>query len=521
MTQHPNPTAASPAALDGEPSARELQLLYEISCRLDASLDLQQVVPPVLEALARHTNMNYGTLTLLHRDTGQIMIEAAHGLSPAQAKRARYRVGEGVTGRVIETGEPLVIPRKSESPLVLDRTGRGKRPDTAFVCVPIKIGREVIGALSVDTPTKPDAELQRDARLLQIVASMIAQAVQLRRDALEEQERLAEENRRLRGELGQRFRPANMIGDSHEMREVYHQIARVARTNATVLICGETGTGKELVAQAIHYNSDRANGPFVRVHCAALPESLVESELFGHVRGAFTGAVRDRKGRFEAADGGTLFLDEVGDIPPSIQVKLLRVLQEQEFERVGDSRLIRVNVRVIAATHRDLAAMVSNGRFREDLYYRLNVFPIYVPPLRKRPSDILPLAEHFLHLYAKQQNAPARVLSPEVRHRLLTYSWPGNVRELENTIERAVLVCEGATIEVQHLPPALQALTDEPEGADQSLAGQVARLERKLITDALRSSGGNITAAAHLLQTTPRILAYKIRKLGMDPRRFQ
>ncbi|MCX7886293.1 MAG: sigma 54-interacting transcriptional regulator [Verrucomicrobiae bacterium] len=514
-------TVRTSLTLDGEPSARELQLLYEISRRLDESIDMQQVVPSVLEALARHTNMNYGTITLLHRDTGQIMIEAAHGLQPAQARRVRYRVGEGVTGRVIQTGEPLIIPRKSDSPLLLDRTGRGKRPDTAFICVPIKIGHEVIGALSVDTATKPETELNRDARLLQIVASMIAQAVQLRRAALEEHERLAEENRRLRGELGERFRPANMVGDSHEMREVYQQIARVARTNATVLICGETGTGKELIAQAIHYNSDRAGGPFVRVHCAALPEALVESELFGHVRGAFTGAVRDRKGRFEAANNGTLFLDEVGDIPPSIQVKLLRVLQEQEFERVGDNKLIRVDVRVIAATHRDLAAMVANGRFREDLYYRLNVFPIYVPPLRKRPSDILPLAEHFLQLYAKQLNAPARVLSAEVRHRMLTYSWPGNVRELENIIERAVLVCEGPTVELRHLPQVLQALGEDSDNADRSLAGQVARLERKLITDALRSAGGNITAAAHLLQTTPRVLAYKIRKLGMDPRRFR
>jgi len=503
------------------PTDRELRLLYEISRRLEESLDLREVVQPVLEALARHMNMTYGTLTLLHRDTGQIQIEAAHGLTPGQSRRGRYRLGEGVTGRVIQTGEPVVIPRKSESPLLLDRTGRGKRADTAFLCVPIKIGQEVVGALSVDTPSRPGSELQDDVRLLSIVASLIAQAVQLRRAALEEQERLAEENRRLRGELRERFQPSNMIGASHEMREVYEQIAKVARTDTTVLICGETGTGKELVAQAIHYNSDRANGPFVRVHCAALPEALVESELFGHVRGAFTGAMRDRKGRFEAADGGTLFLDEVGDVPPSIQVKLLRVLQEQEFERVGDTRPIRVNVRVIAATHRDLTAMIANGRFREDLYYRLNVFPIYVPPLRKRLPDILPLAEHFLRVYAEQHRLPARRFSPEVRSRLLAHPWPGNVRELENTMERAVLVCDGETIEVQHLPPALQALDDAPSDAGNSLVAQVARLERKLITDALRSAGGNMTAAAALLQTTPRILSYKIRKLGMDPSRFQ
>jgi len=507
--------------IEPEPSVRELRLLYEVSRRLDESLDLQVVLPPVLDALARFMDMNYGTLTILHRDTGQIMIEAAHGLTPAQAKRVRYRIGEGVTGRVIQTGEPIVIPRKSESALVLDRTGRGKRPDTAFICVPIKIGQEVAGALSVDTPTKPEHELHKDARLLCIVASMIAQAVQLRRAALEEQERLADENRRLRGELRERFRPANMIGASHEIREVFLQIAQVAPTNATVLICGETGTGKELVAQAIHYNSNRAEGPFVRVHCAALPESLIESELFGHVRGAFTGAVRDRKGRFELADGGTLFLDEVGDIPPSIQVKLLRVLQEQEFERVGDTRTIRVNVRVIAATNRDLPAMIANGRFREDLYYRLNVFPIYVPPLRKRIADILPLAEHFLNLYARQYNKPARTLSNEVRHRLLAYSWPGNVRELENTIERAVLLCDGQTVQLQHLPGALQTIDASGSDAAEGLAAQVAALERKLITSALRNTYGNIAAAARALRTTPRVLAYKIRKLGIDPKALQ
>ncbi|MCS7337379.1 MAG: sigma 54-interacting transcriptional regulator, partial [Verrucomicrobiae bacterium] len=498
--------------IESEPTARELRLLYEVSRRLDESLDLQVVLPPVLEALARYMDMNYGTLTILHRDTGQIMIEAAHGLTPAQAQRVRYRVGEGVTGRVIQTGEPIIIPRKSESPLVLDRTGRGKRPDTAFICVPIKIGQEVAGALSVDTPSKPDAELRNDARLLCIVASMIAQAVQLRRAALEEQERLADENRRLRGELRERFRPANMIGVSHEIRQVFDQIAQVARTNATVLICGETGTGKELVAQAIHYNSDRADGPFVRVHCAALPEALVESELFGHVRGAFTGAVRDRKGRFELADGGTLFLDEVGDVPPSIQVKLLRVLQEQEFERVGDTRTIRVNVRVIAATHRDLPSMIATGRFREDLYYRLNVFPIHIPPLRKRVADILPLAEHFLNLYARQHNKPARMFSAEVRRKLLAYPWPGNVRELENTVERAVLICPGQTILVEHLPPALQAIEEPDTEPGEGLAAQVAALERRLILEALHNTGGNVAAAARALRTTPRILAYKIRK---------
>lgn len=530
MSQTP-PSSDTPAkaagAADVPRSQRELTLLYEISRELDRSLDLRVVAPAVLELLARHMNMNYGTLTLLHRRTGEIFIEAAHGLSPAQARRARYRVGEGVTGRVIQTGQPMIIARKSESPLLLDRTRRGKPADTSFLCVPIKIGDEVVGALSVDEATKPESELHDDARLLSVVASLIAQAVRLRRAAQEEQERLEEENRELRARLGERFRPANIIGQSHEMQSVFDQIAQVARTSATVLILGETGTGKELVAHAIHYNSDRARRPFVRVHCAALPETLIESELFGHVKGAFTGAVADRKGRFELADGGTLFLDEIGEIPPAIQVKLLRALQEREIERVGDARPIRVDVRLIAATHRDLPALVAQGRFREDLFYRLNVFPIYVPPLRRRKADILLLAEYFIKRFSQEQQKNVRILSPEVAERLLAYSWPGNVRELENAMERAVLVCEGEAILPRHLPPTLQTAPaagggpEIPPASNAGLAELVAAFERDVIGEALRAENGNVAAAARRLKTTPRILAYRARQVGLDPRTFK
>ncbi len=508
----------SPTEAPAEP---ELRLLYEISRQLDASLDLRDVVHPVLEALARHMNMNYGTLTLLHRQTGEILIEAAHGLTPQQTRRGRYKIGEGVTGRVILTGEPVVIPRKSESPLLLDRTRRGKSPEASFLCVPIKLGAEVVGALSVDEPTKPESELREDARLLSIVASMIAQAVQLRRAAQEEQERLENENRLLREELQERFHPENIIGNSHEMQAVYDQIAQVSKTTATVLIYGETGTGKELVAHAIHFNSDRAGGPFVRVHCAALPETLIESELFGHVKGAFTGAVADRKGRFEMADGGTLFLDEIGEISPAIQVRLLRVLQEREIERVGESKPRRVDVRLIAATHRDLPARVAEGKFREDLYYRLNVFPIYVPPLRNRKADIIQLAEHFLRKYAQEQRKKVNSLSAETVQRLLAYRWPGNVRELENCIERAVLLCETETLQPRHLPPTLQ-VGDAPEAAKSGagLAAQVAAFERDLISEALRATKGNVAAAARRLQTTPRILGYQMKKLGLRSESF-
>ncbi|OQA28363.1 MAG: Nitrogen fixation protein VnfA [Verrucomicrobia bacterium ADurb.Bin345] len=499
---------------------RELQLLYHVSCILDQSLDLRDIVSPVLEALSGFMDMRYATLTLLNRKTGDILIEAAHGLSPQQARRGRYKLGEGVTGQVVLTGKPAIISRTSESPMFLDRTRRGKRPDTSFLCVPIKVEQEVVGALSVDLVFRPENELNAYARLLQIIASLIAQAVKLRRAAQEERERLEEENQRLREELRNRFRPSNIIGNSHEMQLVYDQIAQVSKTGTTVLIAGETGTGKELVAHAIHYNSDRADKPFVRAHCAALPESLIESELFGHVKGAFTGASTDRKGRFELAHGGTLFLDEIGEVPPSIQIKLLRVLQEREFERVGGTETIRVNVRVIAATNKNLEELVNQGKFRDDLYYRLHVFPIYVPPLRKRKADIVLLADHFMEKYAKENGKHVRRLSSAVIDMLMSYHWPGNVRELENCIERSVLVAEGDVIHPYHLPPTLQTAEATGSSPRGDLKGLVDAYERDLIQDALKSTRGNMAAAARALGTTQRILGYKVHKLGIEAKKY-
>ncbi|MBU0678685.1 MAG: sigma 54-interacting transcriptional regulator [Verrucomicrobia bacterium] len=505
-----------------DPSRRinELKLLYEVSRLLDESLDMRDVVSPVLEALAEHMNMQYATLALFNRQTNDILIEAAHGLSPKQQRSARYKLGEGVTGQVILTGEPMIIERTSESPLFLDKTQRGKRADTSFLCVPIKVGNEVAGALSVDRPYSEAANLQNDLRVLTIVASMTAQAVKLRRAAQEERERLEAENERLRAELKDRFRPSNIIGNSHEMQIVYDQIAQVSKSPANVLILGETGTGKELVAHAIHYNSDRADQPFITAHCAALPESVIESELFGHVKGAFTGATADRKGRFELAHGGTLFLDEIGDIPPSIQIKLLRVLQQREFERVGGTKTIKVNVRLVTATNRDLQTMAADGRFREDLFYRLNVFPIYVPALRKRKADIVQLADYFLEQYSRAGGKQIRRLSSAAIDMLMSYHWPGNVRELENCIERAVVVAEGDVVHPHHLPPTLQTAEASGTAASGDLKGLVEAYERDLITDALKSTRGNVASAARSLSTTQRILGYKIRKYDVEPKKY-
>lgn len=499
---------------------REIDLLGEISRLLDRSLDLREVAGPMLEALSVYMEMKYATLTLLNRKTGEVLIEASHGLSAQQAQRGRYRLGEGVTGQVALSGKPIVIPRTSESPLFLDKTQRGKRADTSFICVPIKAEQEVAGTLSADRAFDPAADLQQDVRLLTIIASMIAQAVKLRRALQESQERLSEENARLKAELKERFRPANIIGNSHEMQIVYDQIAQVSKSSTSVLIEGETGTGKELVAHAIHYNSPRADRPFIKAHCAALPESVIESELFGHEKGAFTGAVAERKGRFELAHGGSLLLDEIGDVPPSIQIKLLRVLQEREFERVGGTKTIKVDVRVIAATNKDLQALVQQGKFREDLYFRLHVFPIFVPPLRKRKSDIVLLADYFLQKYAQENGKDVRRLSSAVIDMLMSYHWPGNVRELENCIERAVLVAEGNVVHPYHLPPTLQTAEASGTPVSGDLKALVGAYERDLIRDSLKSTRGNIAASARALGTTARILGYKIKGYQIDPRPY-
>jgi len=512
----------------GEPQlervVQELSLLFEVSQALDRSIDLRDVVNPVLQAIAKHMGMVRGTLTLLNRETNEILIEAAYGLSASQRERGRYRLGEGVTGKVVQTGQPAVVPRISEEPLFLNRTGARKqlhKKDISFICVPIKLGNEAIGALSADRLFAESVSFQEDVRLLSIIASMIAQAVRLRQSVLEERQRLLEENVRLQEELKDRFRPSNIIGNSKPMQAVYDLIARVSKSDTTVLIQGESGTGKELVAHAIHYNSLRAANPFIKVNCAALPEGVLESELFGHEKGAFTGAVSQRKGRFELAHGGTIFLDEVGDFSPSTQVKLLRVLQEKEFERVGGTATIKTDVRVIAATNRNLETLIADRTFRQDLYYRLNVFAVHIPPLRERRADILLLADYFVEKYSNANHKYIRRISTPAIDMLMSYHWPGNVRELENCIERAVLLSDDGVIHGYHLPPTLQ--TAEASGTVHAgaLHETLDNVERELILDALKSSRGNMAKAARTLGITERVMGLRVKKHGIDPRRFR
>jgi Nif-specific regulatory protein len=503
---------------------QELLLLFEVSQILDQSIELAEVVGPVLEAIARQMGMMRGTITLLNRQSGQIMIETAHGLSEVQKERGRYRPGEGITGQVVKTGKPAIVPHISDEPMFLDRTGARKRlqkTDISFICVPIKIGNEVIGALSADRLFEEGVSFEEDVRLLSIIASMIAQAVRLRQEAQEEQQRLLEENARLQSELREKFRPSNIVGNSKVMRAVYDLISQVSPSEATVLVRGESGTGKELVAHAIHYNSPRADKPFVKVNCGALPESVVESELFGHERGAFTGAIATRKGRFELAHAGTIFLDEIGDLSPTTQIKLLRVLQEKEFERVGGSTTLKIDVRIIAATNRDLETLIAESSFRSDLYYRLNVFPIHVPPLRERKTDIPLLADYFIEKYSRANDKPVlRIATPAI-DMLMSYHWPGNVRELENCIERAVLLSSDQVIHSHHLPPTLQTAEASGTAHFGTLDSTLTTVERDLIVDALKAAGGNKAKAARALGLTERIMGLRVRKYGIDPTRFR
>ncbi len=502
----------------------ELHLLFDISQALERSLDLRDVVGQVQEAMAKRMGMMRGTLTLLNRETGEIFIEEAYGLSKSQRQKGKYQIGQGITGKVVETGAAAIVPRISQEPKFLNITGARNtinKKDISFICVPIKLGTEIVGALSADRLFNDQISLKEDVRLLSIIASMIAQAVKLRQAVKEERQKLIDEDNRLRERLKERFRPDNIIGNSNTMQNVFNLIARVAKSSANVLIRGESGTGKELVANAIHYNSLRDSQPFIKVNCAALPETIVESELFGHEKGAFTGALRTRKGRFEMASGGSIFLDEVGDFSPATQIKLLRFLQEREFERLGGNETIKADVRVIAATNRNLEELMEKGEFRQDLYYRLNVFPIYIPPLRHRKTDILLLADRFVEKYSKINDKKViRITTPAI-DMLMSYHWPGNVRELENCIERAVILADHEAIHSYHLPPTLQ--TPEKTGATfvGDLKTTLDNVEYDLIVDAIKSSRGNMAKAARVLGVTERLMGLRIAKHGINAGEFK
>jgi len=503
-----------------------LALLLDLNVAL-STLDLRTSLRRVLDVLADALGGTVGMITLVDpEEAGRLRIEASCGLSQVAIERARYRVGEGITGRVVSSGRSIVVPKVSEEPLFLDRTGmfpsgRRHKAESSFLCVPVLIDARPVGALGIGVRYEATRAYDRDLKVLQIAASMVGQAMKVARLASADRQRLMDENRLLRDELRERYELPNLIGTSHAMRQVYQAVAQAAPASTTVLIRGESGTGKEMIAHAIHFGSPRAGKPFVKVSCGALPENLIESELFGYEPGAFTDARSQKKGRFELADGGTLFLDEIGELSPATQVKLLRVLQEREFERLGGIAPVRVDVRVIAATNRDLETATRSGAFREDLYYRLNVFEIFLPPLRERKTDIPMLADHFVQKYATTHGKDVRRISTSAIDMLMAYHWPGNVRELENCIERSILICEGGAIHSHHLPPTLQTAEVSGTLPQRSLADAVAAFERDLLQDALKSARGNRARAARLVQTTERIFNYKTRRHGLDADRYR
>ena len=516
--------AGGAASAEAGRRVQELEALHAISRILASPMAQQEMLAETLDVLESDLGMMRGTVMLVSPDGKELTVEVARDVPPLRHRQVRYRMGEGIVGRVVQTGKAAIVPRASQEQALLNRLHRRPPPgetEMSFVCVPISLGAETAGALAVDLPYDENRSLAEDARVLTIVASMIANDVRARRDAAAQHQALEAENLRLRSELEDRFRPENLIGNSNAMRDVYRAIHQVAGSDTTVLIRGESGTGKERVAHAVHFASPRADGPFVKVNCAALSEPLLESELFGHEKGAFSGAIRQRKGRIEEAEAGTLFLDEIGDFSPVVQVKLLRVLQERQFERVGSNETRKANVRVVAATHRDLEQAVDAGQYRHDLYYRINVFAIFLPPLRDRRDDILLLADHFVERYSRIMGKQVRRISTPAINMMVAYHWPGNVRELENCIERAVLLSTDGVIHGHHLPPTLQ--TSEASGTigTGSLQERVNLFERDLIVDALKRTGGSIAAAARDLNATTRVVGYKIRNLGIDYRRYR
>ena len=502
----------------------EITLFYEISKALNEHLDLKKSLYQVLDILSEFMGMVRGTITILNPISQEINIEIAHGLTKSAMKRGRYKLGEGITGRVIQTGKAVTIPKISEEPLFLDRTVSRKNDtdqEFSFFCVPIKNDKRVIGALSADKPYGDSNSLNKGEQILTVIATMIATQVKNLEIIQREKEKLADENLRLQSELETKFSFTNIVGNSNKMRDVYQMISQVSRSNTTVLIRGESGTGKELVASSIHYNSLRSKKRFIKINCAAIPENLIESELFGHEKGAFTGAINQKAGKFELADKGTIFLDEIGSINLDVQAKLLRVLQEKEFEPIGGHRTIKADVRVIAATNKNLEEAIKKETFRGDLYYRLNVFPIFLPPLRERKTDILLLADYFLETYAKENNKKIKRFSTPAIDMLMNYHWPGNVRELENCIERAVLLCEEGVIHSYHLPPTLQTGHESDTLPSSSLEEAVAKLEKEMIIDALKNTRGNVSKAAEMLQTTVRIFSYKAGKYNVDYKHYR
>jgi len=499
-------------------------LLYEMGKGITEKNDLPQALDSLLEYMRKDLGMKRAMINLHDREGGRIFIHRSIGLTSEEEARGVYFLGEGITGQVVEQGRTIIVPRIGEEPAFLNRTGSlssGEDDACAFFCVPILRGQKVLGSLSAVRQYDNPLLLEKHVDALVVVSYMLAQAVELH--LVEKVDKVQWERRHqdLLSELRERYKPSNIIGTSKVMLEVFALMHKVARTKTTVLLLGESGVGKEMIANAIHYDSPCCDGPMVKFNCAALPESILESELFGHEKGSFTGATQQRLGRFEEADGGTIFLDEVGELTLGVQAKLLRVLQERSFERVGGNKTVSVNIRVVAATNKDLAAMVAAGTFRQDLYFRLNVFPLMVPPLRERGNDIITLAEAFVDRFAAEDGKRINRITTPALNLLMNYHWPGNVRELENVIHRAVILAEDDAIHAYNLPLSLQSAVFPDVDMHNRLEVKLAAIEYEMLVEALRLHQGNTTEAARELGLTRRTMGLRMKKYNLTYRNFR
>ncbi|XPV68532.1 MAG: sigma 54-interacting transcriptional regulator [Halarcobacter sp.] len=499
-------------------TVKELTTLYEIASIISNHYDLDTSLEKSIKILKNSLHLTNCTVHVLEDE--ELKVFASVDLSRIQKKLATYKIGEGVTGIAAQSKEPVVVENIHSDSLFLNKSGKRDYTNLSYVAVPMIVDNEMIGVLGATLTKTTEIGFEDCVRILTIISSIFAQTIHSYQLNKNEKERLKELKLYYKMEWDSKVHNfGDIIGDSPKMQQVFQVIQRIAQSDVTVLVRGETGTGKELVAAAIHKRSKRQDEPFIKLNCAAITDTLLESELFGHEKGAFTDARETRKGRFELADGGTLFLDEIGDISASAQVKLLRVLQEREFERVGGSKTIKVNVRLVAATNRNLEKMVEDGEFREDLYYRLNVIPIDLPPVRERGDDIRQLVEFFLEKAIKNHKKMVKI-TDEAMDILMNYPWPGNVRELENTIERIVLMGNEDGINKFDMILLLPALNDEKfkkEFKSIPLENKtLEELEKEAIINALHNNNFNQSHAAKELGITLRQIGYKIKKYGIE-----
>lgn len=495
----------------------EFQILNSLLNVLSDPRQSKSALASATRLLVELTGIEAAAVLIFPQGEDVLTLVSSEGLTPSEFRRLNRQAAKGSFLELAEIREPRII--EADPSLVAAGESEGDQRKNWMLSSAIVLGDKSIGViLLIDGRREPLVGL---VPMMEGVGRAFAQHIRTENALFAEQNRLLEENSKLKSELKERHDFSQLIGSSSEMRLVFDQVAQVAKSNATVLLRGESGTGKEMIANAIHYNSLRTKQPLVKVNCSALPETLIESELFGYEKGAFTGAEKLKIGRFESADGGTIFLDEIGELPLKTQVKLLRVLQEREFQRLGSNETRKANVRIVAATNSNLEKAIELGRFREDLFYRLNIFSIFLPPLRERKADILLLAEHFLEKYENEYGKRIRRISTPAIDMLTQYHFPGNVRELENAIERAVIVCDSNVIHSHHLPPSLQTAEGTGTAPSGSLDSAIAALERDLIQDAMKSARGNVAKAARLLDSTERKIGYKVKKYGLDPNRFK